>query len=83
MLFSVNNKLIYKIFILINLFITLQYEDLGTQTVRFVKSTKTDEEEEEEIEKQGGPIDNRPLYEKLEEQRQKVFNILFFTYIVN
>lgn len=42
-----------------------------------MRSTKTDEEEEEEIEKQGGPIDNRPLYEKLEEQRQKVFNILF------
>lgn len=77
MFFLINNQLIYKTFILINLFIILQYEDLGTQTVRFVRSTKTDEEEEEEIEKQGGPIDNRPLYEKLEEQRQKVFNILF------
>ena len=48
--------------------------DLGIQTTKFVKSRKTDEEEDDEIDRQGGPIDNRPLYERLEEQKKKVYS---------
>lgn len=40
--------------------------------MRFVASTKSDVELDEEVEQQGGPVDNRPLYERLEEQRKKV-----------
>ncbi|KAH7817720.1 uncharacterized protein MONOS_16201 [Monocercomonoides exilis] len=37
----------------------------------FVKSRVTDEEAEEEVNRQGGPVDNRPLYQRLEEQKLK------------
>ena len=54
--------------------------DLSLQVPKFVKSTKTDEEEDKEIERQGGPIDNRPLYDRLEEQKKKV--ILNLSYLI-
>ena len=59
--------------------------DLSLQVPKFVKSTKTDEEEDKEIERQGGPIDNRPLYDRLEEQKKKVIlsSLCLIFYIVH